>query len=111
MKVWQQLGALPLLVSLAAAQATPVRTAEVKDLQVKQQGGDVTIEVRLSSGVKPSVETAVNPDRLVLILPETLSDARQKRISVNANGVRAVRMGLNSADPVSYTHLTLPTKA
>ena len=99
MKFCEQVGVLALLVSLAAGQASPGRTAEVKDLQVKRQNGDVTVEVRLTAGVKPSVESAVNPDRLVLILPETLSDARQKKISVNANGVRAVRMGLNSADP------------
>jgi AMIN domain len=104
MKVWNQVGVLALLVSLAAGQATPGRTTlgrttEVKDLQVKQQGVDVTVEVRLSAGVKPSVETAVNPDRLILIFPQTLSSSRQKRISVNANGVRAVRMGLNSAEP------------
>jgi hypothetical protein len=99
MKLWQHMGVLGLLVSLAAAQATPGRTAEVKDLQVKQQGGDVMIEVRLSSGVRASIETAVNPDRLVLILPGTIADARQKRIPVHASGVRAVRMGLYSADP------------
>jgi AMIN domain len=99
MKLWRQMGVLGLLVSLAAAQATPGRATEVKDLQVKQQGGDVRVEVRLSSGVRPSIETAVNPDRLVLILPGTIADARQKRIAVHASGVRAVRMGLYSADP------------
>lgn len=99
MKLLEQVGMLLLLVSLAVAQATPSRSVEVKALQVKQQGGDVTIEVRLSAAVKPSVETAVNPDRLVIILPDTVSGARQKRIPIHTNGVRAVRMGLNSAEP------------
>jgi hypothetical protein len=68
-------------------------------LQVKRDGSDVTIQVVLTGAVKPSVETAINPDRLVLVLPGTLSDAKQKHFPLDANGVRAVRLGLNSANP------------
>ena len=73
--------------------------AEIEQLQVHRDGADVKIEVILTSAVKPSVETAINPDRLVLTLPGTLSDPKQKRFPLNANGVRAVRVGLNSASP------------
>ncbi len=53
----------------------------------------------LTGSVQASVETAINPDRLVLILPGTVSDAKQKRFPLDANGVHGVRLGLNSASP------------
>ena len=99
MTFWGQLCVLALLVSCAAAQNTAGEASEVKDLQVRQDGSEIAIEVTLSAGVTPRVETAVHPDRLVLILPGTLSDARQRRIPVNAKGVKDVRIGLHSVKP------------
>jgi hypothetical protein len=93
------LPALLLLASLGAAQSTGGGAAEIEQLQVKRDGADVTIQVILTTSVKPTVETAINPDRLVLILPGTLSDAKQKHFALDANGVRAVRLGLNTANP------------
>jgi hypothetical protein len=90
---------LLLLGSLGAAQSTAGGAAEIEQLQVKRAGADVTIQVILTGSVKPSVETATNPDRLVLVLPGTLSDAKQKHFPLDANGVRGVRMGLNSPNP------------
>jgi hypothetical protein len=90
---------LLLLGSLGAAQSTAGGAAEIEQLQVKREGADVTIQVILTGSVKPSVETATNPDRLVLVLPGTLSDAKQKHFPLDANGVRGVRMGLNSPNP------------
>ena len=90
---------LLLLASLGAAQSTAGGAAEIEQLQVKREGADVTIQVILTSSVKPTVDTAVNPDRLVLVLPGTLSDAKQKHFPLDANGVRGVRVGLNSANP------------
>src|SRR5215468_2017312 len=87
-----------LLVSTygAAQNASP---AEVEQLQVKREGSEVKIEIMLTGAVQPSIETAINPDRLVLSLPGVISDAKQKRYPLNADGVRGVRMGLNSANP------------
>jgi AMIN domain len=90
---------LLLLGSLGAAQSTAGGAAEVEQLQVKREGADVTVQVILTGSVKPSVETATNPDRLVLVLPGILSDAKQKHFPLDANGVRGVRMGLNSPNP------------
>ena len=91
--------ALFLLGSYGAGQNMPARVAEVEQLQVKREGSDVKIEVILTGAVQPSVETATNPDRLVLILPGTLSDAKQKRYPLGTDGVEGVRVGLNSANP------------
>jgi AMIN domain len=90
---------LLLVASLGAAQSTAGGAAEIEQLQVKREGADVTIQVILTSSVKPTVDTAINPDRLVLVLPGTLSDAKQKHFPLDANGVRGVRVGLNSANP------------
>ena len=90
---------LLLMGSLGAAQNTAGGAAEIEQLQVKRDGSDVTIQVVLTGAVKPTVETAINPDRLVLVLPGTISDAKQKHFPLDANGVRAVRLGLNSANP------------
>lgn len=90
---------LLLLCSFGAAQSTKRGAAEIEQLQVKREGSDVKIEVILTGAVQPTVETATNPDRLVLTLPGTLSDAKQKRFLLDANGVHGVRVGLNNANP------------
>ena len=54
---------------------------------------------RVSDRVQPTVVTATNPDRLVLDFPNTTAGVKQQRISVNADGVRAVRFGLHSSEP------------
>src|ERR1700757_1043816 len=90
---------LLLLGPYGAAQSTKSGAAEIEQLQVKREGSDVRIEVILTGAVKPTVETATNPDRLVLTLPGTLSDAKQKHFPLDANGVHGVRVGLNNANP------------
>src|ERR1700751_3818535 len=90
---------LLLLNTYGVAQSTKSGAFEIEQLQVKREGSDVRIEVILTGAVKPTVETATNPDRLVLTLPGTLSDAKQKHFMLNANGVEGVRVGLNSANP------------
>jgi hypothetical protein len=97
--VQKQLGAVLLLMSWAAAQSGFAGTASVQDIKVVREGNDVRVEVILTNPVKPAMVTARNPDRLVLDLPHTLSSAKQKYISVDYNGVRRVRVGLNSSAP------------
>ena len=88
-----------LLVSTCGSAQSAGGPAEVEQLQVKREGSEIKIEIMLTGVVQPSVETAINPDRLVLSLPGVISDAKQKRYPLNADGVRGVRMGLNNANP------------
>jgi hypothetical protein len=88
-----------LLVSTYGTAQNAGSPAEIEQLQVKHEGSEVKIEIMLTGAVQPSVETAINPDRLVLSLPGVISDAKQKRYPLNADGVRGVRMGLNNANP------------
>jgi AMIN domain-containing protein len=89
---------LLVLVSLAAAQ-TSVNSAEIEKLSVLRSGAEMRVEVVLTAPVQPNVIVARNPDRLVLELPNTWSDNRQQHVPVNLEGLKAVRIGLNSANP------------
>jgi hypothetical protein len=90
---------LAILACYALAQTRATGAVEVRNLEISRDGSDTRIEVILSDSLTPSLEIATQPDRLVLVLPNTVSSALQRRIAVNDNGVRRVRMGLNSAQP------------
>src|ERR1700756_950143 len=90
---------LLLFVSLLAAQAQPGAPIQIEKMKVVKQGTDVWVELSLSQPITPSSETASDPDRIVLILPDTISVARQQRVPVNLNGLRSIRIGLNNAEP------------
>ena len=81
-----------LLLSCAAAQNT-AETATVQNVTVAREGTDLRVEVTLSSPVKPSAETAIHPDRILLDLPDTICTEKTKRVDVHANGVSRVRTG------------------
>ncbi len=87
---------LLLVVSCAAGQDAPVSLQGVKVIQTET---GIQVDVSLDGRVQPSVLMTSNPDRLVLDFPNTTSAPKQQRINVNLKGVRAVRYGLNSAEP------------
>jgi len=99
MAVQKHLGTLLLLLSCAAAQNT-AGTATVQSVKTVRDGSNLRVEVTLSAPVKPSFETASNPDRVLLDFPGTTSNDTIKSIAVNANGVRRVRTGQHSASPL-----------
>src|ERR1035441_904288 len=94
--VGKQFGIWMLLLSYAAAQSTG-GTATVKNVKVVRDGSSLRVEVTLSSAVQPSVETAVNPDRILVDLPATIAIANIQE--VNADGVRRVRTSQHSTVP------------
>jgi hypothetical protein len=106
MKRWIYLGSLLVLSAILPARAADPRPGEVRKVEVFPANGEVRVEVTLSAPVVPSVEVAQHPDRLVLKLPGTVSDAQQKRILVRQLGVRSVRFGLNHPNPPE-THLVV----
>ncbi len=95
--VQKQVATLLLLVSLAGGQNPG--PASLQDVKVTHAGKDVRIEVTLDTPVKPSMITAIHPDRLVLELPNTTASAKQQHIPVYFDGVRVVRFGLNQSKP------------
>ena len=88
-----------LLLSCAAAQNIAGK-ATVQTVTTSRHGSDLQVEVTLSAPVKPSVETASNPERILLDLPETACGDKIKIVAVHANGVRRVRTGQHSVSPL-----------
>jgi len=94
--VQKQLGLWFLLASLAAGQANVAVT--LQDVQIAHSGDDLLVQMHLSASARPSILSAENPYRLILDFPGTLTKAPE-RIAVNANGVRSIRVALNSSSP------------
>jgi len=86
-----------LSVSCAAAQST-AGTATVQNVTVVRASSGLRVEVTLSSPVQPSIETAVNPDRILLDFPGTITNGNTQK-DVNTDGVRRVRTGQHSVVP------------
>ena len=100
MRILIQLYLILLLVSLAAARNVEARRTEIKNVNIVPSGENLKVEVTLTGSVNPSVVIATNPDRLVLELPNTVTQAKQQHIAVNCDGVKDVRIGLKSAAPL-----------
>jgi len=100
------LGSLLVLLASLPVLATDAGQGELQKVEVFPDGGEVRVEITLSTAVVPSVETAHDPERLVVKLPGTTSDRQQRRITVQHYGVRTVRFGLNHPNPPE-THLIL----
>jgi len=94
----KHLGIAVLLLSCAAAQNSsgPV---SVRSVTKSRQGSDLRIEIKVSAPVKPAVETAVNPNRILLDFPNTVCYDSTKNLSVHANGVIQVRTAQHSRSP------------
>lgn len=90
---------LLLFALIAAAEIGASQTAEIRKVSVGLNGDNVTIDVHLTENVIPTIIIAKNPDRLVLQLPNTAAPAKQQAVTVNQNGVKGVRVGLNQAAP------------
>src|SRR3981081_2374850 len=97
--VQKHVGVLMLLLSCALAQDT-AGTATVQSVNVIREGAYLRLEVTLSSPVKPSVWTAIHPDRILLDLPDTICTGKTKQVEIHANGVRRVRTAQHSTTPL-----------
>jgi hypothetical protein len=93
----KHLGFLALMLSCAAAQNPS--PASVRSVKTSHQGSDLRIEITVTAPVKPSVETAENPHRILLDFPNTVCNDSTKNVSVHANGVRQVRTAQHSTAP------------
>jgi hypothetical protein len=100
MRLIAELSLLMLLASVSAAQVAGGNATEIRKVKVARSGDKIRLEVTLTHPVIPDITIATNPHRLVLDLPNTTANARQRRIAVNRNGVKRVRIGLNSTNPL-----------
>ena len=97
--VYKHLGVCALLLSSAAGQIV-AGAARVENVTTSRAGADLRIEITLTAPVKPAVETAEHPSRILLDFSETTCTDKTREVSVNANGVRRVRTGQHSTTPL-----------
>ena len=97
MRIIAGLCSLFLLASACVAQGSG--PAEIRKIKVVRSGERIRLEITLTHSVDPRVTIVTNPDRLVLDLPTTSASPKQRRIAVNRNGVKQIRIGLNGATP------------
>jgi len=84
---------LALAGTLDAADATPGARVNLKHVQVAGTPDGLQVELTASEPVVPKVSTLADPPRLVLDLPNTSLATSQRRIVVDHDGVKAVRLG------------------
>ncbi len=89
-----------LLLSCAVAQNT-AGTATVQSVTTAREGASLRVEITLSAPVKPSVETAVHPDRILLDFPDTtFSDTIKNVRGECERGAPRARPAQHSASPL-----------
>jgi len=81
-----------LLMVVAAAAQTPNQLDRVN---VVRGTDDIRVEMSSKGTLTPKLSALDSPARVVVDLPETVMATGQKRITVDAAGVKSVRIGMN----------------
>lgn len=89
---------IAVLLSTCATAQNP-SDISVRSVTTSRQGSNLRIQIILSAPVKPSVETAVHPNRILLDLSNTVCYSNTKNVPVHANGVRQVRTAQHRTNP------------
>ena len=99
--IQRQLGLalLLLLVSCAAAQDSATDLVVLRDILVSENSGRPQIELVLTAPVEPSTSTAVNPNRLIIELPNTIDGSNLPKMQVKSGGVRTIEIMHSLSDP------------
>lgn len=95
-----EISILLVLANVCVAQAVNAGVAKIRAVKIVRSGKGIRVVISLSKPVFPHVETAVNPDRLVLDLPNVDGPSTQRHLLVNLNGVHGVRVGLHRTKPM-----------
>jgi len=84
--------ALLLLASGAAAQDSATDLVVLRDILVSENSGRPQIELVLTALVQPSTSAAVNPNRLIIELPNTIDGSNLPKMQIKAGGVRTIEI-------------------
>jgi type IV pilus secretin PilQ/predicted competence protein len=85
-----------LLVGVAAVAQTP---SQLDRVNVVRGTDDIRVEMSSSGTVTPKLSTLDSPARIVVDLPETVMATGQRRITVDKDGVKGVRIGTDGLTP------------
>ena len=98
---------LPLLIAslMVAAEtqttgtSTTAQAAEkhavLKGFNVVRGNDGISVEIMALGQVQPKVSSMDHPDRVVVDLPNTVAVTDRRRVSVDSDGVKAVRVGMD----------------
>lgn len=89
--------ATPAVKSTAAL--TPNSGNKLEKVNVSHHADNVQIEIESRESLTPVVTKLTSPDRLLVELPATGMATAESKIPVGSNGVKAVRIGMNSKTP------------
>jgi hypothetical protein len=67
------------------------KVAAIKSFRVVQEKDGQAVEILSTKPLVPSIQAVSNPDRLVIDLPNARLDTQQKRISIQADQIGAIR--------------------
>jgi AMIN domain len=87
------------MVALVMTKGALGQSAELQHVRVATSGAKVSIEVKLTQAITPTLTYAKNPDRMIIDFPGVRPRQGLQRISVGNSGVQRVRVGLNRASP------------
>lgn len=99
-RVIAELCLLIVCASLCVAQRAGSGTVEIRKVKIGADGNRMKIEFLLTQPVNSNLTIATNPDRLILDLHNTTNRTKQQIIAVNRNGVKQVRLALNTTSPL-----------
>ena len=111
----QLLGLLvPLLAFVAITNAAAgdmtgkevAASARLQRLEVEHGQGGLRVEFRAKGTLAPKVSTLESPARIVVDFPNTVMATAQSLISVDSDGVKSVRIGMDSQVPRT-THVVI----
>ena len=72
---------------------------ELRELAVVHEPGGLAVKLLLSGSVTPQLSRLESPARVVLDLPNTVAVTLQRRIAVDGDGVKTVRVGMDGQIP------------
>jgi type IV pilus assembly protein PilQ len=91
---------LPLLVVIAAGETQNTEThATLQRVDVMRAGDGISVEMIARGPVTPKVTTLASPSRLLVTLPNTVAATAHNHVSVDASGVKGVRIGMDGQKP------------
>jgi len=91
---WARTSAQTSVQSSAQASAGKVaggKVASIKSFRIVQEKDGQAVEILSTRPVVPAIQSISDPDRLVIDLPNARLEVKQKRVSVQADQISAVR--------------------
>jgi len=75
----------------AASKNVGIKIAAIKSFRIVQEKDGPAVEILSTKPLVPSIQAISDPDRLVIDLPNARLDTQQKKISVQADQITAIR--------------------